>query len=179
MIKWCYTMIAPINLCPSLEFGGRRLLLRALRASVVNLHVKSFHWITDLLHRRRITMLLHKELSEKIIGCCIEVHRELGPGLLEGIYEAALGEELRMAGIAHQRQLPLPVVYKGIDLGMDYRIDVMVESEIVLELKSVEKSLPLHEAQLMTYLKLSRRKLGFLLNFNVPLMKEGITRRVM
>ncbi len=124
-------------------------------------------------------MPIHEALSEKVIGCCIEVHRELGPGLLEGIYEAALCEELRMAGIAHQRQLPIPVAYKGINLGMDYRIDVMVQDTIVLELKSVERSLPLHEAQLMTYMKLSRKKLGFLLNFNVPLMKDGITRRVL
>lgn len=121
-------------------------------------------------------MLLYEELSGQIRGAAIEVHRELGPGLLESTYEECFCFELELRGISFQRQLELPVAYKGRRLDCGYRIDVLVDNKIILELKSVETILPIHEAQLMTYLRLSGFKLGLLMNFNVGLMKDGIRR---
>lgn len=123
-------------------------------------------------------MLLYEELSGQIRGAAIEVHRELGPGLLESTYEECLCYELSACGIPFQRQLELPVQYKGFQLDCGYRIDILVDNKIILEIKSVETLLPIHEAQLMTYLKLSGCKLGLLMNFNVVLMKDGIKRLV-
>ncbi len=116
-------------------------------------------------------------LSKKIIGAAIEVHKELGPGLLESVYEYCLINELKRRGLSVQNQVKVPVVYKGEKLKKDFFIDILVENEIVLELKCVEKILPVHEVQLVTYLKLADKKLGFLLNFNVTLMKNGIYRK--
>jgi GxxExxY protein len=117
-------------------------------------------------------------LSKKIIGAAIEVHKVLGPGLLESVYEECLCHELNLNKIGYERQFILPVVYKDIKLDGGYRLDIVVEKSILLELKSVEIILPIHEAQLLTYLKLSGIKLGMLLNFNVPYMKDGIKRMV-
>ena len=114
------------------------------------------------------------ELSNKVIGCAIEVHRHLGPGLLESTYQQCLAHELGLNGIDFSVESPLPVVYKDITLDCGYRIDLFVENEIILELKSVEKLLPIHEAQLLTYLKLADVKQGFLINFNVTQLKEGL-----
>ncbi|MCC6573559.1 MAG: GxxExxY protein [Planctomycetes bacterium] len=116
-------------------------------------------------------------LSERIIGFCIEIHKALGPGLLESAYEECLCFELATAGIAFERQKPLPVEYKGVRLDCGYRLDLVVEGLIIVELKAVEKILPVHEAQLLTYLKLTGIPLGLLINFNVPLLKDGIVRR--
>lgn len=113
-------------------------------------------------------------LSNVVIGAAIEVHKELGPGLLESAYEEC--HELSLRGISFQRQVDLPVLYKGLRLDCGYRMDVVVEKLIVLELKAVEKVLSIHEAQLLTYLKLSNHALGLLINFNVPLLKDGISR---
>ena len=118
------------------------------------------------------------DLTEKIIGCAIKVHRVLGPGLLESAYEVCLVHELRKAGLKAERQVALPVIYEGLRLDADYFIDILVEDTVVLELKSVEHLLPLHEAQLLTYLKLANKKLGLLINFNVTLLKNGIKRRI-
>ncbi len=118
------------------------------------------------------------ELSGKIIECAIKVHRTLGPGLLESAYEICLIPELKKAGLKVERQVPLPVVYDGIQLDAGYQLDVVVENIIILELKSVESLLPIHEAQLLTYLKLANKKLGLLINFNVTLLKNGIKRRI-
>jgi GxxExxY protein len=118
------------------------------------------------------------ELSGAIIAASIEVHEVLGAGLLEGIYEAALFHELRLRGIAVQRQLEVPVFYKGVALTQALRIDLLVESAIVVELKSVEVVLPVHKAQLLSYLRLTKRKLGLLINFNSPLLKNGVHRVV-
>jgi GxxExxY protein len=118
------------------------------------------------------------QLTEKIIGCGIEVHKALGPGLLESAYEECFCYELKQNGLSFSRQVPLPVEYKGIKLDCGYRIDVVVNDLIVIELKTVENILPIHEAQLLTYLKLSRRSVGLLMNFNVPVLKQGITRLV-
>jgi GxxExxY protein len=124
-------------------------------------------------------MYLDAELTKEIIGAAIEVHRELGPGLLESAYEVCLCYELKLRGIPFACQLPLPVAFKGVNLDCGYRIDVCVQESVVVELKSVEKLTDLHRAQLLTYLRLSRMKVGLLLNFNVPVLKDGIVRIVL
>ena len=118
------------------------------------------------------------ELSSKIIGGAIEVHKALGPGLLESAYEECMCHELNLQGFSLERQKPLPVTYKGIILDCGYRLDIVVEKMIILELKSCEKIEPIHKAQLLTYLKLAGLNLGLLLNFNVPVMRDGIVRIV-
>jgi GxxExxY protein len=118
------------------------------------------------------------KLSSKIIGAAIEVHKALGPGLLESAYEECLCYELSLQGLSVERQKPLPVKYKGKKLDCGYRLDTVVENAIILELKSCEKIEPIHKAQLLTYLKLSGLNLGLLLNFNVPVMRDGIVRVV-
>jgi GxxExxY protein len=129
---------------------------------------------------------LKKDLSEKdsgdpltrnIIGCAIEVHRQLGPGLLESIYESALAAEFELHGIAYKRQVPLPVCYKGKMIG-EYKLDLLVDDLVVVEIKSVDRHDPLFEAQLLTYLKLTGKKVGLLINFNSTLLKDGIKRFV-
>lgn len=115
-------------------------------------------------------------LSSKIIGCAIEVHKQLGPGLLESVYEICMAKELWNRNIQYHRQVYLPVTYKNETIDLDFRIDLFVYNEIVVELKTVEKLLPLHEAQLLTYLKLSGKRLGLLINFNELLLKNGIRR---
>ncbi len=118
------------------------------------------------------------ELSHRVIGLCIEVHRELGPGLLESAYEEALAFELTQAGLKFERQRDMPLIYKGVKLDCGYRLDFIVEGELILELKAAAELLPVHHAQLLTYLKLERRSLGLLVNFNVPVLKQGIRRGV-
>ncbi len=117
-------------------------------------------------------------LSGKIIDCCIEVHKELGPGLMESVYEVCAEHVMTKADLHIQRQVVLPVTFKGNKLDKEFVIDLLVNDLIILELKSVETILPVHEAQLVTYLKLADKKLGLLINFNVPLLKEGIRRRI-
>jgi GxxExxY protein len=119
------------------------------------------------------------EATEGIIGAAIEVHRQLGPGLLESIYEECLAHELKLCGIPFRRQVALPVVYKGLELDCGYFMDFVIQDRVVLELKSVEHILPVHEAQLLTYLRLSKNRLGLLINFNVPVLKQGISRRIL
>jgi GxxExxY protein len=114
-----------------------------------------------------------------IIGNAIEVHRHLGPSLLESAYEECLCHELHLRGLTFERQVDLPVSYKGLHLGCGYKIDILVEREVVLELKAVEHLLPVHEAQLLTYLKLSRKHLGLLINFNTPIVTRGNKRIVL
>jgi len=120
----------------------------------------------------------YNNLSRQIINAAIEVHKELGPGLLESVYEYCLLDELKSNGLRAERQIQFPIHYKGRNLGKDFVIDILVEDKIVLELKSVETILPVHEFQLLTYLKLSNKKLGLLINFNVVLRKEGIRRKI-
>ena len=121
-------------------------------------------------------MAKYVEITEAIIGAAIEVHRELGPGLLESAYEECLCYELSLRGLSFQRQVELPVIYKGNRLDCGFRLDIVAEGSVVVELKAVEKVLPIHEAQVLTYLKLSEMTVGLLLNFNVPLMKDGVKR---
>lgn len=118
------------------------------------------------------------ELTHKIIGAAIEVHRLLGPGLLESAYEECLCKELILRGIAHERQKPVPVIYKDVKLECGYRIDILVEHRIVVELKAIEQIAPIHEAVVLTYLKLSGNRVGLLLNFHVPVLKEGVRRYI-
>jgi len=121
--------------------------------------------------RRRLN-----ELSGKVIGLCIEIHRELGPGLLESAYEECLAYELSRAGLSFERQRALPVRYKEVQLDCGYRLDFVVEGVLILELKAVTELHPIHEAQLLTYLKLDKKPLGLLINFNVPALKHGVKR---
>jgi len=115
-------------------------------------------------------------LTEKIIGSAIEVHRRLGPGLLESAYEECLCYELDQSALAFRRQAPLPVVYKSIRLDCGYRMDVVVEGQVIVEIKAVERLMPIHEAQVLTYMKLSGITTGPLLNFNTSVLKEGLRR---
>ena len=118
------------------------------------------------------------ELSKEIIGAAIEVHRALGPGLLESAYEACLCHELILRNIPFERQVPLLVEYKGVKLDCAYRLDILVDQRIVVELKAISEIQPIHEAQLLTYLRLRKLWLGLLINFNVSLLKQGLKRIV-
>lgn len=118
-------------------------------------------------------------LTDRIIGCAIEVHRTLGPGLLESAYEECLCYELAQSGVAFRRQASLPVLYKEVKLDCGYRMDVVVEDRVVVELKTVERLVPVHDAQLLTYLRLSGYPVGLLMNFNVPVLRDGIKRFVL
>ena len=118
------------------------------------------------------------DLGSEIIGAAIEVHRELGPGLLESVYQECLVEELRMRGLKAEQQVQLPIFYKGRKLKKYYVVDVFVEDEIIVELKCVKELHPVHEVQLVTYIKLANKKLGYLMNFNVTQMVKGVKRKV-
>jgi GxxExxY protein len=119
------------------------------------------------------------ELTFTILGCAYKVHSALGPGLLESTYEHCLAQELMMKGLSFERQLGLPVFYNNSKLEAGYRIDLLVENMVILELKSVDQIAPIHKAQLLTYMKLSGKKIGFLINFNLVSLKDGITRMVL
>lgn len=118
------------------------------------------------------------QVTEKIIGAAMKVHSALGPGLLESAYQACLFRELEKSGLAVESEVFLPLVYDGETIDVGYRMDLLVEEQVVVELKSVDKVFPIHEAQLITYLKLSDKKVGLLINFNVLHLRDGITRRV-
>lgn len=120
----------------------------------------------------------YNELSGEIIDACIEVHKELGPGLMESVYEICLISVLKRKKLNPRQQVLLPVIFKGEKLNKEFIIDILVDDKIILELKSVEAILPVHEAQLVTYLKLADKKLGLLINFNVPLLTQGIRRKI-
>lgn len=119
------------------------------------------------------------ELSHRVIGCALEVHRALGPGLLESAYEQCLARELSIAEIPFQLQWPIPVEYKGVRIDCGFRADVLVDESLLIELKSVAHVLPIHEAQMLTYMKLARIRIGLLMNFNVTALKDGIKRFVL
>jgi GxxExxY protein len=120
-----------------------------------------------------------EEVAAQVVDAAVKVHKTLGPGLLESVYEVCLCHELSIRGITFRKQLDLPICYEGIRLESGLRIDILVDECVVVELKTVEKLLPIHEAQLLTYLKLTNNRVGFLLNFNVPLMKDGMRRLVL
>ena len=119
-----------------------------------------------------------EELSNRVIGCALTVHRELGPGLLESTYAQCLAHELKLNGIVFKLQYPLPVEYKGVRLECGYRVDLFIEEKLIIELKCVEQIKGIHEAQLLTYMKLAGVKIGLLMNFNVAKLKNGIKRFV-
>jgi len=118
------------------------------------------------------------QISHGIIGAAIEVHRHLGPGMLESAYEACLVFEIKRLGMKVEEQKPLAVVYKEVKLDCGYRLDLVVEDEIIVEIKAIEKLLPIHDAQLLSYLRLTRKKVGLLMNFHVPVLKDGLKRIV-
>ncbi|HZZ28129.1 MAG TPA: GxxExxY protein [Pirellulales bacterium] len=124
-------------------------------------------------------MLIHEDITNQIIASAIEVHKEIGPGLLESAYQECLCRELSLRTVPFIREAPIAIAYKGIHLDCGYRIDLLVADAVVVEIKSIDEIIPIHEAQLLTYLKLSRKKVGLLINFNVPLLKDGIKRRVL
>jgi GxxExxY protein len=119
------------------------------------------------------------EITEIIIGCAIEVHRTLGPGLLESTYEECLAYEFKNLGLKFQRQIPVPVIYKDIKLDHGYKMDFLVEDQVVVELKSIDYIMPVHDAQMLTYLRIAKKKVGLLVNFKVTLLKHGIRRYVL
>lgn len=123
-------------------------------------------------------MLLEQALTDEILGAAIDVHRALGPGLLESAYEHCLCHELTLRSIPFSRQVDLPIMYKGVDIGPSYRLDLVVRNAVVVEVKAVEHLLPVHTAQLLTYLRLTACRVGLLINFNVDILKNGIVRRV-
>lgn len=129
-------------------------------------------------HREHGDLIL-KDLSEAIIGCAIAVHKELGPGLLETAYETCLAYELEQSGYCVERQKPMPLKYREVQLDCGYRLDLMVNDVVVIEIKAVETLLPIHEAQLLTYMRLAGCKLGLLINFNEKLLKHGVRRFVL
>ena len=123
-------------------------------------------------------MLIRQELTERVIGLAIDVHRDVGPGLLESVYERCLCYELGQAGIEFERQVAVPVIYKGMHLDEGFRADIVVDSTVILEIKAVAAILPAHEAQLQTYLRMSGTRIGLLLNFSAPRLKDGLRRFV-
>lgn len=124
-------------------------------------------------------MLIHEDLTGRIIGAAMAVHREIGPGLLESAYEVCLCHELHSCGLAFRRQVPLPVLYKGVRLDCGYRIDVIVEDRVVVELKAIDAISDLHTAQLLTYLRMSQLRVGLLFNFNSEVLKDSMIRLVL
>ncbi len=118
------------------------------------------------------------QITERVIGASMKVHSALGPGLLESAYQACLFREMGKQGLSVKSEIVLPVVYDGEIIDVGYRLDLLIEDQVIIELKAVDKVLPIHEAQLITYLKLSGKKVGLLINFNVLRLKDGITRRV-
>jgi GxxExxY protein len=123
--------------------------------------------------------LRYEDLTGQIIGAAIEVHKAIGPGLLESVYEECLSHELKLRGLRFERQLVVPVVYKGVKLDYGHRLDVMVEGIVILEIKSVDRHHPIFEAQLLTYMRLLQKPVGFVINFNVPILRTGIVRKVL
>jgi len=119
------------------------------------------------------------QVTEQVIGAAIEVHKALGPGLLESAYEECLSRELSLRGVPSERQVPLPVDYKGTRLDCGYRLDFLVAGAVIVEIKAIGVIEPIHEAQLLTYLRLGKCKVGLLINFNVPVLKDGVRRRVL
>ncbi|MGY8787065.1 MAG: GxxExxY protein [Fidelibacterota bacterium] len=124
-------------------------------------------------------MLLEQELTRKIIKCAIEVHKALGPGLLESSYEKCLMKEFELSDVLFKSQIELPLEYKGVRIDAGYLIDLIVEQKVIIELKAVGSLIPVHEAQLLTYMKLTGIRVGMLMNFNVPVLKDGIKRMVL
>jgi GxxExxY protein len=123
--------------------------------------------------------LRYEDLTRQIVGAAIEVHKAIGPGLLESVYEECLCHELKLRGLRFQRQVAVPVIYKGVKLESGHRLDVIVEETVILEIKTVDRHHPIFEAQLLTYMRLLQKPVGFVINFNVPILRTGIVRKVL
>ena len=134
---------------------------------------------SQVLQNKYAVPLLEKELTDKIIGAAIEVHKVLGPGLLESSYQVCLEHESELRKMLFEHRVKLPVKYKGIELDAGYEIDLIYDKRVIIELKAVERVIPVHEAQLLTYMRLTGIRVGLLINFNVPVLKDGIYRRVL
>ena len=134
---------------------------------------------SPVLKNKYAVPLLEKELTDKIIGAAIEVHKILGPGLLESSYQICLERESELRNMPFEHKVKLPVNYKGIELDAGYEIDLIYDEKVIVELKAVERVIPVHEAQLLTYMRLTGIRVGLLINFNVPVLKDGIYRRVL
>jgi GxxExxY protein len=147
--------------------GAKNVVRKTEHVHVSSTELKT----TDLAETNKIT--------EAIIGAAIDVHRALGPGLLESACAECVAHELSLRGVSFEREVPLPVRYKGVNLDCGYRLDLLVEKGVVVELKALDALLPIHEAQLLMYLRLGGWRVGLLINFNVPVLKEGIRRRVL
>jgi GxxExxY protein len=166
----------PLCLCVSvvkLAFSlclYRAFLTRCAAKSEVVFHHR------DTEGTEKMTTLRGNALTERVIGFAIDVHRQLGPGLLESTYEECLCFELKQGGIEFARQVPLPVVYKDIRLDCGYRMDLVVQQEVIIEIKAVERLMPIHEAQVLTYLRLGGHKIGLLMSFNSLVLKDGLRR---
>ena len=115
-------------------------------------------------------------VGEKLLGCALKVHRALGPGLLESAYEACMSHELARAGLEHKRQFALPIIYEGVTIELGYRLDLLVENSVVVEVKAIDRLTDVHRAQLLSYLKFGGYRVGYLLNFNVKMLRDGICR---
>ena len=126
-----------------------------------------------------VQKLRYEDLTKEIIGAAIEVHKTVGPGLLEGVYEECLCHELKLRNLSFKRQIIVPVIYKDVTLDCGYRLDLLVENTVILELKSVDRIHPIFEAQLLTYMRMLQKPVGLLINFNVPILKSGIVRKVL
>jgi GxxExxY protein len=126
-----------------------------------------------------VQKLRYEDLTKEIIGAAIEVHKAVGPGLLEGVYEECLCHELKLRNLSFERQLIVPVTYKSVTLDCGYRLDLLIKSTVIVELKSVERIHPIFEAQLLTYMRMLQKPVGLLINFNVPILRSGIVRKVL
>jgi GxxExxY protein len=135
--------------------------------------------MSDEIDASAHSKLIHEELTKEIIGAAIEVHKAIGPGLLESVYQECMCHELNLRHLHFRREVEVPVVYKGVGLDCGYRLDLIVEETVILELKSTDRIIPVHEAQLLTYLRLLNKPVGFIINFNVPVLRAGgIVRKV-
>lgn len=146
--------------------------------SLLGLQTKKYHARNAKYRKEREKAMSENEISKIVVLTAIELHKSLGPGLLESVYENALAYDLRAEGLSVEQQVPMPLVYKNIKFEVGYRLDLLVNKKVILELKAVETLSPVHYAQLLTYLKLSELKLGLLINFNQKLLKDGIHRIV-
>ncbi len=133
--------------------------------------------LVDLLYHKTMNMN-ENDISYKIIGCALDIHKALGPGLLESVYEAALKYELEQLGLSVKSQVSMPFIYKDVKQDVGYRLDLLVENKVIIEIKSIETLAPVHYSQTLTYLKLSKLKLALLINFNTCVLKDGIHRLV-
>jgi GxxExxY protein len=149
------------------------VIFRSLNRKRMQIHA------TELPGRRRREEMIEEGLTERIIGAAIEVHKHWGPGLYEEVYERSMRHELRLRNVPFETQVQLPLVYKGERVGDDLRLDLIVQATVVVELKAIKELEPIHEAQLLTYMKLTRCRVGLLINFNVPVLKQGIKRMVL